>query len=551
LGMYLGRRSIDAMEAKLAFEAGRLEDEMRDGAERHWKSAWEDEIATRGEDANYDEDASYYADGRPMTDARRAVLRGSARPAGGCRCGSASHAYAHHPTCVLYGDVVRYCGANSIDIRNYDARTDELMNTIAEASTRNANEKSSVREKRHNDRFLERCAKTAEVKKEAAFVFEMEKIQTSHLGRAAFGPSSLCALVLSAVVATTAAATDLAPENDGPKVSLVDDSEMGGGKDVEDDKPEEESEVESDDGSDESDDEDMPLSSLVGSKRIATSTCNSNSPPLKRPKRSDNATAGPADCTNVPSPYSLAEILRRVSLTHGHLFREPSHSDFAWQQRHRSTLMAPLPREVMFKGNPRKPGSLSFENVRFVLDDERMSRLRAEASSHDSERMPPLQPTSPQPNDETMQKWKDEWIVGHLSSDDVTGLRHEIDVLVNLGLLAIEANGKLVLARGWERRVPHQILDEMKDEWGTDMDAHNLFCIHDSIKSSLNDRWEYIGGEGWRFTVSGDDDDEAVNGDDGGCIVFKDEEYRLRKQIFVENYTNWVGEKSGMGEFGV
>ena len=83
-----------------------------------------------------------------------------------------------------------------------------------------------------------------------------------------------------------------------------------------------ESEVESDDESDDSDDEDMPLSSLVGSKRIATSTCNSNSPPLKRPKRSDNATAGPTDFTKkVPSPYSLAEILRHVSLTHGHLFR--------------------------------------------------------------------------------------------------------------------------------------------------------------------------------------------------------------------------------------
>eukprot|EP00986_Skeletonema_menzelii_P004713 scaffold1639_cov46-Skeletonema_menzelii.AAC.1 len=62
-----------------------------------------------------------------------------------------------------------------------------------------------------------------------------------------------------------------------------------------------------------------------------------------------------------------------------------------------------------------------------------------------------------------MEQWNDEWTITHLSSDAVTGIAHEIDVLENLGILKINQNGSIVLAQGWQRRVPHMILNEMKD----------------------------------------------------------------------------------------
>ena len=188
----------------------------------------------------------------------------------------------------------------------------------------------------------------------------------------------------------------------------------------------------------------------------------------------------------------------------------------------------------MFKGNPREPGSLSFENIRFLLDEKRMSQLRENSQDPN-----PMQHPQPEPQ-QPAEKANNEWIVSHLSSYDVTGLRHEIDVLCSLNILSIEACGKLVLAQGWERRVPHMILDEMKDEWGTGMDVHNLYCIHERIKSSLEMHWQYIEDEGWQNVDNAEDNK-----------LFEDEEYQLRKQIFVENYTDWVSEKSGMGEFGV
>jgi hypothetical protein len=103
----------------------------------------------------------------------------------------------------------------------------------------------------------------------------------------------------------------------------------------------------------------------------------------------------------------------------------------------------------MFKGNPRTPGSLSFENIRFMLDSGRMSRLRTAWEK-------PVNKLG-----DYATEINDEWIVSHLVSDIVTGLRHEIDVMISLGILSVE-NGKLVLAQNWYMRVPHMILIEVK-----------------------------------------------------------------------------------------
>jgi hypothetical protein len=188
----------------------------------------------------------------------------------------------------------------------------------------------------------------------------------------------------------------------------------------------------------------------------------------------------------------------------------------------------------MFKGNPRKPGSHSFENIQFVLDEERMSRLR---SNWKARRISAI------PNDrDTSEDLNDEFMVAHLSSDSMTGLRHEINVLISMHILSIQENGRIVLVKGWEDRVPHMMLIEMQKLWGTDVDTNNLYCIHDTIKLSLENHWEHYEDEGWRRIEDDDNNDE---------LAFDDVEYQLREKIFTENYYNWVNEKSGMGEFGI
>jgi hypothetical protein len=193
----------------------------------------------------------------------------------------------------------------------------------------------------------------------------------------------------------------------------------------------------------------------------------------------------------------------------------------------------------MFRGNPRKPGSHSFENIRFVLDDERMSRLRRTWEGK----------VATDPNS-TVDTLKDKYMIAHLCSDDVTGLYHEMNVLTSMNILSIPDDGRLTLAEGWEGRVPHMMLIEMQTLWGTEEDTNNLYCIHDRIKSSLAKHWEHTDDEGWR-QVSIKDEDDDIEDDDKNNLAFDDVEYQLREQIFTENFYSWANEKSGMGEFGI
>lgn len=189
----------------------------------------------------------------------------------------------------------------------------------------------------------------------------------------------------------------------------------------------------------------------------------------------------------------------------------------------------------MFKGNPRKPGTLSFENIRFVLDEERMSRLRRKWEG---------KLTVPSDHDGITEELNDEFMIAHLSSDGVTGLLHEINVLTSMNILSIQPDGMITLSTGWEDRVPHMMLVEMHNLWGSEVDTNDLYCIHDKIKVSLESHWEHHDDKGWRRAFIRDDSD----GDD---LILDDIEYQLREQFFTENYYNWLSEKSGMGEFGI
>ncbi|KAL7537381.1 hypothetical protein ACHAXR_007784 [Thalassiosira sp. AJA248-18] len=525
-GKFLQCRSRETIEAKLSYESKRIALEMDQNAEKFWSTRW---LLETGHDVRS-------AGGR-LTDAQRSTLRAAARPVKGCKCGSDNHEFVNDPKCPLYRDVRQYCEVASITLHDGKSEGGGTRSTL---SMNGKARKNAVLEKAYIERFKKLRAENAAIREEAEFVFEMEKIQSSNMKKAVFAPTSLCTLVLSAVASVMDAVPEEGPQTGLAEAELKQEEKIGHGSTTNQQPPDSDSDSESD--SDDSED-DVPLNSLLhknGSKRAAIK---SNSPPSKRPKQQTttaNTENGKKEAA-APSPYFLAEILRHVSRTHGHLFQEPTHSDFAWQQRHRSTLTNPLPKDVMFKGNPRMPGSLSFEKIRFLLDNNRMMRLR---DAWENPKQMQLPETTSQPDGDMIEKWNDEWIVAHLSSDAMTGLCHEIDVLTSLGILSINTNGKLALEQGWEKKVPQLILNEMKDAWGSEVDMYNLFCIHDRIKSSLEGHWEHV-EDGWRIAS---DNDDAMDDDE---LVFENDEYQMRKQIFIENYTNWVSEQSGMGEFGV
>jgi len=494
LGKKIRRRGIDALEAKLLYEGKAVEAEMSIRAEKYWESKWKMEVS---EDDGNENNKIF----EPfLTDAKRNILRSMARPSKGCKCGSISHDLVNNPQCVLFRDVKAFA---SPEISTADERKRETFLLLSKKK-----KPRTALEAAYIERFMKLRAENDAQEEEAKFVLEMEKKQAAEMKMAVFAPGTLCVMVLSAV-------------------AVINES-LSGVEEAESMDEENEGETTANDEVDEDHDADIPLTALIGSKKLKRSHSTTDTFPSKRLKIGKISSK-----KELPSSYFLARILEYVSQTFGHLFHEPSHAEYSWQQRHRSVLTKPLPKDVMFRGNPRNPGALSFENIRFLLDKERMIRLQSAWEKSNAE----INPAG-------IESWNDEWIITYLSSNKITGLSHEIDVMENLDLITVNPSGSIDLKPGWEKRVPQIILIDMK-EWGTEVDPHNLFCIHPSVKSALEMAWERVDDYGWRYA----NETDAI--EENNEVVFDDEEYYLRKQIFEENFNNFVNEDSGMGNFGI
>lgn len=299
----LQQRNIESLVMKLAYEGNKIESEMKRLADEHWAAAWKSE--SDADPSN--ENNSLFEE--PLTDAKRSILRSLARPLAGCRCGSMAHEFVNDPKCVLYRDVKAFVGAGEHENQNV---VDSTRKSNTKSKARNAMEAAYV------ERFVKLRAETEAAKREAEFVLDMEMKQSSQIGKAVFAPRSLCTIVLSAI----ASMMDEVPGDD--PAAMFDSTaidEASHKKEVEA-KP---TSISADDD-DSSDDEDLPLNALaaVGSKRPVIAA---GSTP-KRPKLNDNAEVKKNEM--VPSPITLAKILKHISKTHGHLFQEPSHIEYAW-----------------------------------------------------------------------------------------------------------------------------------------------------------------------------------------------------------------------------
>jgi hypothetical protein len=275
----LQQRNIEIVESKLAYEAKRIETEMKRLAEEHWALAWKLEVER---DADNENNVLF---AEPLTDAKRSTLRSLARPSNGCRCGSAGHEFVNDSKCVLYRDVKSFAGTTDFDDTNGSAE----KSIRASQKARNAMEAAYI------DRFVKLKAETEATKREAEFVLDMELKQANDLGKAVMSPTSLCTLVLSAVASTM-------DENVPDEEQGLPGSALASMKVNCEDEGKHTTEEDSSD-----DEEDLPLHALVGSKRSSATADDSSS---KRPKI-DNTSETP-NTKSAPSAYALAKILKHI-----------------------------------------------------------------------------------------------------------------------------------------------------------------------------------------------------------------------------------------------
>jgi hypothetical protein len=264
-------RSVPTLHSKWIEIARGIESDFRNKHLANWTKAIEKEGGA--------------ADVTFASDAERSALRQLPRPVKGCRCKRNDHEYLHDPKCLLYRDMSRLVPK---DLLSGLLRTDEKVSKKKDAGM-------NAVEKGFKDRIV-RLKKTAGMEEaEARFVAQMEEVQVKECKKAVFAPTSLAAMILSTLFEL---------QREFP-VSHV-------ARDDTDDEEEDD---------DEEEEEDVPLAMMLEGKRKAPASA--EQPNSKRQKQM------PAAEKMISFRY-LLRMLQHISKVWGHVYREPSHEDYAW-----------------------------------------------------------------------------------------------------------------------------------------------------------------------------------------------------------------------------
>jgi flagellar biosynthesis GTPase FlhF len=299
----LGQREFSAIRSKREHVARSIMQSMKEAAIAHWTSLWKMEVEKMG--ITDDLQVPY------LSDSQRRALRELPRPMKGCRCGSMNHEHVNDRRCVLYRNL-RGLSANQ-------AESDERKKESKRAKTSSLNAVETA----FKDRILKLKEETQREAEEARFVNEMEEMQVALLKVAVFAPS-FTAMILSAVTELSGEISDIddvvgdteagtMDERCRPTVASTGSLAEGAHIDKEEDD----------------DDDDLPLTAL--GKRSGPST---QEPETKRIKTQDTEKLGDEKQIvkdTLPLDLSfLAKILRHISHTWGHLYKEPSDAGYAW-----------------------------------------------------------------------------------------------------------------------------------------------------------------------------------------------------------------------------
>ena len=246
------------------------------------RAAWTETL--RLEDDNEEGASSRMGMSSPLfsSDAERTALRQLPRPAKGCRCQRRDHEYLHDVRCDLYRDICRLVPADELKVLQYNPESTSSSNKSKSSS---ADKDLKTVEAAYKDRMV-KMLNVAELEAaEARFVAKMEQVQIEQMHKAVFAPT-LATMVLSAIM-------ELQKEFPFDKATS--------------NTPDQEEDL---------DDEALTLS---GKRKQSSGV--SSSPKKKRTKVNG--------VERLNFKY-LARMVQLIGNTWGHIYREPSHEDYAW-----------------------------------------------------------------------------------------------------------------------------------------------------------------------------------------------------------------------------
>jgi len=423
-----------------------------------------------------------------MSLAQVSTVRALPRPLRGCRCGAVDHEYVNSEKCVLYYSLRKASG----QLENISKQPNKLQKKLKDLSAlQNA--------------FKDRLVKAKEEQEneilEANFVDEMEKFQAKERKQAIFSPNFIT-MVICAVI----------------ELGTSFDKRMGRRTRITIDK-DETNPLKDDENQDL---DDLPLSIL--------GKCETEHHLLGGTKKVE---MGGNNTSLIFHPLFLAKILDYISRTWGHLYREPSHPEYSWrwEVHHGQTSETMAAQEKL--RNPRVPGSLTFENIRFALHKTMMERL---------EMLPYQSPSKFHDDDEEDTKkklWATDMLkLSILVSSRHTGLLDELKALEQLGIIEMSKFGGAVLTEDWYTKVDPLILNEMESNWSFERDTNNKFLIPSKVKRDLANYWVKV-DSAW-----------ALN-EDLSEIVFTDEEWNSWRRCFEDEIEKMENYEDGIGKFGI
>jgi len=278
-GRLLLRRDVRALVNKWYHETNIIDKNLIERAHQKWKAAWTDEC----ENITAEALVTY------MSDSQRAMLRFSPRPVQGCKCGSMNHEHVNHPECVLYRNLKKF--ETSI---SYKKAVNRVLKKT-ELSERITNKVNSIG-KAHTQRSKNYQEEDRDLNVEALFVNEMECIQVENLQTAIFAPHHLTTLVISTIASLSEMLRNGSISMNGGNANQIVDATCSQ-KNTE------------------------AVSLLSGAKILPHNEDTYLDERLHLVKRQKNFT---------PHSFYLAHVLRHISVTWGHIYKDLIHVDYAW-----------------------------------------------------------------------------------------------------------------------------------------------------------------------------------------------------------------------------
>ncbi|KAL7578557.1 hypothetical protein ACA910_011615 [Epithemia clementina (nom. ined.)] len=509
---------------------------------QHWKQVWEEE------EPNAIQEGHQY----PLSDRQRSILRFTPRPSKGCRCSAKDHVYVNHANCPLYSNLRRLEEKLNAEkeMKDDEEAMDGKKDDDDDKTKKSHNTKSKDKdplpalttvESAMVDRVKRQREEQNAENEEARFVARMEQLQLETCKQAILAPS-LTSMIISAVSDLSSQEEKATSQKDADAMVQTEDSPP----------PVKE---ESNDVEDEEDD-DLPLSELAKKKQTER--------PSKKQKRAGQL-----------SLQYVARLARHISWTWGHIAQEPVHFDHAWrwevyhgQHNHNSgntssttASNSPSSKSSSWDGkeahNPRRPGSFTWEHVRWLFDETTVMEPLRELESHKSSSLEDLT---------EMQQFALQCFAQIVDPRQRgTGLMEEVAALVHTQVLEInQDDGSLRLAPDWYLNVDVLVLEQMDGAWGKDPLRYRMNA---DVVATLRREWIKVnalssGGSKSRKDDQGEyGEEEEEEGQVSEAAwasrwapeepIYELDEFVTWRQAFEQREETQSNELHGIGHFGV